>query len=352
MTIFGKVLIIFNVLAATVFVYVASVDWAARYKWAYAVYRDDLALKGLPLDGREEDHLYNIPLEDKLGDGTLKQIFSSFGPPVRTQVEEVEKLKARVMEELNAAGDEPAKRKKWIEILSPLANNLIERDAILARASDPKVTWSDLERDLSDLFAEAQRPDADDGKTPPPPSVARPLLIQMLPRDRRRAIAHLLFNIHPKNDEASVEADHLRLQVVIGLNAFTEEAKHQGEAMRAMVDQADLLILGDRAGFEVDHKLGIDELRDRYETIGVRRLELQAQQKLRDDHAKLKEDREKDVVKAKDDVQKARKATSATLQVQAREENVLFKAQRFVGEAKELNEKLERQIKALEKTVK
>src|SRR5262249_4353404 len=162
----------------------------------------------------------------KLGDGTLKQIFTGFGPAVRTQVEEVEKLKVRVMEELNAAPDEATKRRKWADILIPLGNNLAERDAIEARATDPKVTWTDLERDLNDLFAEAARPDADDGKTPPPPAVERPLLIQTLPRDRRRAIAHLLYNIHPKTDDASVEADHLRLQIVIGLNAFTEEAKH------------------------------------------------------------------------------------------------------------------------------
>ena len=350
MSILGKILILFNLLAATIFVYVATVDWAARYKWAYAVYRQDLTLDGLPLDAKREDPFYNEPLVDKLSDNTLQAMFGSFGTPVRTQMEEVERLQKRVNEELAAIPDEAAKRKKWSEMFSALANNGADLDAIRKRADDKAITWSDLERDVADLFAEVLRPDTDDeGKMTSPPKPQRPVLAQALPRDKRGAVAHLLFNLHPRSDDASVDADHLRLQVVIGLKSFTAEAKHQAEVLQAMGEQTALSIIGDRAGFEVDYNNGLAELRDRAETYASRNLDLSAQKKLKIEHTTLKEDREKDVVKAKDDLGKARKATHDALQQQVTEEEVLFKAQRILGSAKETNEKLERQIRSLEK---
>jgi hypothetical protein len=350
MSILGKILILFNLLAATIFVYVAAVDWAARYKWAYAVYRQELMLSGLPLDARREDHFYNEPEVQKLSDNTAQAIFTGFGAPVKTQLEEVERMQNRVTEELNLVTAEDEHRKKWAELFAPLANNIAELDAIRRRAKDKSVSVADLDREVTDLFADLHKPETDDeGKMTAQPKPDRSVLAQTLPRDRHQAVAHLLYNLHPKNDEASVEADHLRLQVVIGTNAFNGEAKHQAEALLAMSEQTSLMTLGDRAGFEVDFNNALSELRDRAETIASRNLDLSAQQKLKTEHTILKEDREKDVAKAKEDLGKARKATQAALEQQVTEEEVLFKAQRFLGSAKEENEKLERQIRSLEK---
>lgn len=350
MSIFGKVLILFNLLAATVFVYVAAVDWAARYKWAYAVYRQDLTLHGLPLDERKEDVFDNSLAVEKLSDNTLRQVFGSFGEPVKTQIEEVARLQRRVNDELNAVADPDAKKKKWLEIFAPLANNHAELDAIRKRAADPKVTWSELEKETADLFTEVQTAETDDeGKMTVQPKTERSVLISTLPRDRQRAVAHLLFNVHPKVDEASVEADHLRLQVVIGVTAFNIEAKHQADVLQQMAEQTALAMIGDRAAFEVDYSAGLNEVRDRAEAIASRNLDLAAQRKLKAEHTKLKEDRENDVAKAKDDLGKARKATHAALEQQFTEEDTLFKAQRLVGCAKEENERLERRIRSLEK---
>lgn len=349
MSILGKILILFNLLAATIFVYVAAVDWAARYKWAYAVYRQELTLSGLPLDDKREDELYNEPLVEKLTDNTLQSVFSGFGTPVRTQMEEVDRLQNRVNEELKAITDEGARRKKWKEMFAPLANNYAELDAIRKRADT--APWPDLEKDVTDLFADLKRAETDDeGKMTSQPKTERPVLVQSLSRDKHRAVAHLLFNVHPKDDQASVEADHLRLQIVIGLTGFNEEAKHESEVMQALSEQTALAIIGDRAGFEVDYNNGLADLRDRAETIASRTLDLSAQQKLKTEHTLLKEDREKDVAKAKKDLGEARKATAAALQQQVEEEETLFKAQRFLGGGKETNEKLERQIRALEKS--
>lgn len=350
MSIFGKILIFFVLLAATVFIYVAAVDWAARYKWAYAVYRQELTLNGLPLDVKHEDEFYNEPEVDKLTDNTLQSVFAGFGSPVRTQMEEVERLQKRINEELAALPSEDAKRKKYAELFAPLANNAAELDAIRKRAEDKAVSWTQLEADINDLFADMARYDTDDeGKMTGQPKTERPILVQSVPRDKRRAVAHLLFNVHPKSDDASVEADHLRLQIVIGVQSFNEEAKHSAEVLLALGEQTALAIIGDRAGFEVDYNNVLADLRDRAETIASRTLDLTAQQKLKTEHTLLKEDREKDVAKAKDDLGKSRKATQAALEQQVSEEDTLFKAQRILGSSKEANEKLERQIRAMEK---
>jgi hypothetical protein len=355
MSIFGKILIFFYLLAVTVFLYVAAVDWAARYKWAYAVYRQELTLNGLPLDVKHEDEFYNEPEVDKLTDNTLQSIFTGFGSPVRTQMEEVERLHKRINEELAALSSEDAKRKKYAELFAPLANNAAELDAIRKRAEDKgtqnaPVSWTQLEADINDLFADLARYDTDDeGKMTGQPKTDRPILVQSLPRDKRRAAAHLLYTVHPKADEASVEADHLRLQIVIGVNSFNEEAKHSAEVLEALGEHTALAIIGDRAGFEVDYNNGLADLRDRAETTASRTLDLTAQQKLKTEHTLLKEDREKDVAKAKDDLGKSRKATYAALEQQVAEEVTLFKAQRILGSAKEANEKLERQIRTMEK---
>jgi hypothetical protein len=350
MSILGKVLIIFCLLAATVFIYVGIEDWSARYKWAYAVYRQDLTLKGLPVDARVEDPLQNIPLVENLSDNTIADMFKGLGQPVRTQVEEAERVQKQVAEALNRITDEKARREKWIEIFSPLANNLAELDTIRRRGRDAKVPWSDLEKDMDDLFTTVESAETnDEGKITVQPRPHRPTLSQTLPRDRKQALAHLLFNVHAKVDEASVQADSARLQVVIGLYTFNERAKHQAEALQAMGEQVALMMIGDRAAFEIDYTTQLGELRDRAEAIVSRSLDVSAQQKLKLEHTKLKEDREQDVARANEALAKARKATLAALQQQVTEEDILFKAQRFLGGAKEDNERLERQIRALER---
>jgi hypothetical protein len=352
MSISGKILIILNLLVASVFLYIATLDWAARNKWAYAVYRDNLALNGLPLNAKADDPLdYSLAAEN-LSDNTMKQIFASFGDPVRTQAEEVQRVQRRLSEELNAITDEKARRQKWVTLLLPLANNTAEMDEIRKREADPKVTWANLEQELTDLFADALSPEVvSDGSSISiaPSQEKKPILAQMLPRDKRRAIAHLLFNLHPKDDPASIEADHLRQQVVIGLKAFAEEAQHQGEAAVAIAEQINLMMVGDRAAFEIDYNGKLDGLRDRAEGIASLNNDVAGQQKAKEDHTKLRDDRKKDVETAKDRLAESIKETAKALELQAEQEKILFKSQRFLGGGHAENERLERQIRLLEK---
>ena len=51
MTLFGKVLLVFNLLAAGGFVYLATQDWKGRQNINATGLRYDLLVRGLPLDG-------------------------------------------------------------------------------------------------------------------------------------------------------------------------------------------------------------------------------------------------------------------------------------------------------------
>ena len=51
MTIFGKVLIFLNLLAAGAFAYLTTQDWKARQELQWARFRGDMLLEGLPIEG-------------------------------------------------------------------------------------------------------------------------------------------------------------------------------------------------------------------------------------------------------------------------------------------------------------
>jgi hypothetical protein len=351
MSIFSKILIFICLLMATGFVYVATIDWAVRYNWSYAVFREDVALKGLPLDNKEEDHFGNFPVVEQFSDYTLQKMFEGRGAPVHTQLEEVKNLQAKVLAELNEVTDEPAKRKKWQQMMLPLATSPGERYEIVERANDPKVSATELEKDINDLFEYVLKPVVDDqGKIMPSVEKKdRPVLVRTLPEDKHRQVAHLLFSVHAKADDESVANDHARLVIVIGLNSFNEEATNQAQVLQEMAELIRLAMIGDRAAFEVDYRAGIDELRDRAEAIGDRTFDLGKQTRLKEAHTELAKQRKADVERVHTEFTKTRKETFDALQIQAKEEDTLFKAQRIVGDAKAENERLERELRRLEK---
>src|SRR5262249_6796367 len=63
MSLLGKILAIFNVLAAVAFFYVASIDWAKHEAWADAALQHDLVIQGLPVDDQERDAQGNLRVE-------------------------------------------------------------------------------------------------------------------------------------------------------------------------------------------------------------------------------------------------------------------------------------------------
>src|SRR4051812_915078 len=118
MSLLGKVLALLNVVAAVGFFYLATADRAKRQSWAYAVYRHQLAIDGLPLESGETDPLLNVSKADQIGEGTLRELnqTAGVGDLQRTQQDEVKKLYDRLKGEVSAADGPAAKRNKLVEI--------------------------------------------------------------------------------------------------------------------------------------------------------------------------------------------------------------------------------------------
>ena len=79
----GKVLAVFNVLAAIGFLYVAGIDYNKRQSWAFSHYMHQLAVNGLPLD--KDDDTGRLPgrtISEQFGKDASKQLFPSGNAPL------------------------------------------------------------------------------------------------------------------------------------------------------------------------------------------------------------------------------------------------------------------------------
>jgi hypothetical protein len=152
----GKTLVIFNVLAAGAFVYIATLDWGARQAWTEAAFKHELAIKGLPLQrvgSPETVDAGSVPFEFQLSDSTtLHQLKEStlqnsippggttFGASpsevVDNQTREVERVRDKVRENINAQDGPELKRRLLLTFLLNLAKTGAERDGINALLRD------------------------------------------------------------------------------------------------------------------------------------------------------------------------------------------------------------------------
>ena len=90
MSVFSKVLMVLNVLAAIAFLCVAGLDYGKRQAWTFAVLKQDFILNGLPVDDNEKD-VEGRPVVNLVGKSMQKQLFTGLQEPVTTQVKEVER---------------------------------------------------------------------------------------------------------------------------------------------------------------------------------------------------------------------------------------------------------------------
>jgi hypothetical protein len=96
MSLFGKLLAIFNVLAAIAFFSVAVLDYSQRQAWSFAVVRADTLILGLPFD-ENETTVDGDKRTEHLDAKVLNEIFSNAGGiPQPTQLAEVRRVKGIV----------------------------------------------------------------------------------------------------------------------------------------------------------------------------------------------------------------------------------------------------------------
>src|SRR5262249_12719588 len=169
MSLFGKFLAFLNLLGVIGRGCLAALDYGKRKSWAYSVFLHERAVHGLPLDENDTD-AEGRRLVDKLGEQTLRDLFAQAGgSPVRTQVEEVQRVKDQLGSKVGAAGDNVKQIVALSRILAPLADSPRERERHLAyrtHLTDPEAL-ARLKGRVQAAFLAAARPPAA-GETPAP----------------------------------------------------------------------------------------------------------------------------------------------------------------------------------------
>jgi len=313
----GKVLLFLNAIAAVAFICLAAADYGMRQRWAYAVYRHDLLIEGLPLD-EQEVGLDGRSAVQRLGANTLTQVFQQAGgKSVKTQGEELKERHDKLRAEIDGQPDDKTKRQKLEAILIPLQRTGGERDALGHEKLD------ELNARFEKAFSDASKSDLEPGQ-------------------RRQAIAHILVGT------GETPADLQRALVVVGLEAYAREVDDQAAALRDMEHRMRLLIDGDRASFVINHKQVVQQLEVLAERLADARAALQHQQDLVAKHQVLVNARKTDLANLTSDLEKAKQETAEAVQKQSQLENELFQADLAAGKASDRNRQLEQQIRSQE----
>jgi uncharacterized coiled-coil protein SlyX len=334
MSLLGKILAVLNVLAAGAFLYLAALDWGKRQAWSHAVLRHELVLHGLPIDEGAEAPPGMPPSlhAANLGDETLKEAFrNADGPPVRTQLKEVQRKRDEVLRELEAR-DEATRRKEAGNLLLTLARTGSERSAIARRLVDPNVPTPAIVEDLKKRFDEVTNPNR------PEPNASQPRDLE----ERRAAIAALLYGLSPDPKW------HDRVLVVVGVNTYTSEAERQAQVLESMIQEDRLAQANDRTDFEIAYSKMVQRLHGldtdvRYQNAVIKDLMAQKQKQ-----ETLVTTRQSDLKEYEDKLKDLRDEYAAVLAEQVKLQNLVFQAQRHLATASDENLKLERKLRYLE----
>jgi hypothetical protein len=306
MTLFGKLLLVFNLVAGGAFVYFATKDWKGRQSINAAGHRHLILLQGVPLDGPDTfsaDDETKFAIEGPGGVPTktvskklLEGYFQAAPPgdrptslhnvpgPVPTQLAELKRVKARV-EDILAKTESDAEKvqllRGWLlyqvetfderlEILELTANEKLDtttaKPFVRAKnAEEVKQDAENLQKRLLARFDAILAPpavdpaattaltDADlEGKTDEERAkiiadksakVAESRLAPLTEDQRRTKLAHLLIHLSPE------AAWQKRVMLVVGLRRYVSTVAAQIPRFEDMSTRLDNLIILDDTGF-------------------------------------------------------------------------------------------------------
>lgn len=133
MSLFGKLLAIFNVFAVLGALALMAMNYAKRQSWQYAVFRQELMINGLPLDDKEID-AQQEPIVEKIGPKTQQDLFKQAAPttPVSNQQAEVKRVQDILRGQIQSAGEKKKQIYTLARILAPMAATFDERQRALA----------------------------------------------------------------------------------------------------------------------------------------------------------------------------------------------------------------------------
>jgi hypothetical protein len=347
MSLLGKILALVNILAAVGFIYLAASDYGKRQQWSYAVYRHDLAINGLPLDEKEVD-VDGVPLVKNLSEATKTEIFQGLGQPVKTQLEEVQRVQNQLRskiddgqpltvpnplvpgQQLNLATAE----QKRVWFLLPLAHTLAEREALLTQLfqAQPNVDAAAFDKPFTDVLAKTD------------------------PGDKRVAVAELLFNLMDatmtsppaEGQDAFESSEYKRFLTVVGLKSAISGVDSQAATVARMAQDTDSVLAAGRSAFAAQHGQLLSRIRNLADVVQRERETLAAQQSLVARQQDLVSERDRQVKELETRLAAARKTTQGLLADQDKIQQAVLEAQRKLRDANGKNQQLEKDLRGLE----
>ena len=331
MSLFGKILAVFNVLAAIAFLVLAGMDYSKRQNWSHSYFRHQVAIHGLPVvDSDDSWRLPGLSIADNLGRKSVDELFQSVGGNgVKTQLQAIEQIKQQVEGEVNGAGDDGARRAVITRYLVPLARTGEEREKYQQLLRDPGQSTDTLRDQLLGLIGLATS-EAD-------MTGARRDL-----ESRRRAIADVLYNISPD------AGWHARVQTVVGLQHYTGAADRQAANLQQMTARLGTAIRDEQATFVRDYQSVIPQLQLLQEQVKDIDAQLKEQQDLLQKHTVLKNARQTEVAEYQRKIEDARAKAAAEMATLQGLQRQLFAMQQEIAVAQAKNQELERALRTSE----
>jgi hypothetical protein len=164
MSTLGKVLLFLNVLAAAGLATLAGMDYSAFRTVRRTAFLHEITLHGLPVDKDERRNDFpDDPIAEKLTPGVLADLFKGAdggqdlgGSPVTTVLEELDRVRRKVADNVNSAGSPDQQKQKLRGYLLPMARDIAERDRLRKMIDEGKI--AEALEDLDRRFAEAKSP--------------------------------------------------------------------------------------------------------------------------------------------------------------------------------------------------
>jgi chromosome segregation ATPase len=331
MATFGKVLAVINVLAAIGFLVFVGMDYSKRQNWAYAHFRGQLAINGLPVDERDETgRLPGRNVASQLGKDAIGELFRGSPGAPRTQVEEVNFRKGQIETEISAAPDLNAKRAVLAKYLLPLAAEGDVRDSFMDRLrklNDQEVAA--LTEDLNGYFARAISPQKPSGEE-------RDI------EDRRRSIADLLYNL-----DATPEG-RTRTQTVVGMVHYINAADRQYANLRTMSDRLRAAIAAEQKTFIGAYQAVLPELARLDAELKTYDAKLADEQRRVKEHTALRNNRQAEATALQQQLQKTTQDAAAELAALDGYQKRLFELEQEFAKLQAGNQRLEADIRVKE----
>lgn len=233
MSLFGKILALFNVLGAVGLFLLGVMDYGKRQQWSHAVMMRELHLRGLPLDDKELDE-QGRPMVEQLSPSMIAELYDGLGsnnPP--TQVGEVKRVQASFDEKVNALEkDERSRTHLLSRILLPLSDGYLEREEYLAArhyfASPAR--FEEFERRYKTAFEEAGFRATEDPKAGPVTSFEEAMHVAMRAQGGEASEAFTVRFI------ALLPAEVAKIKATPFRDAFAKTVADQSKALRDRLD--------------------------------------------------------------------------------------------------------------------